>query len=114
MLTIYGARYKKDKKQKLIETFKNFETLKSLKPKPMVLPKEFQKYFVNESLIDVVNAVDFSLENERNVIIVGREESGISQIVRWCVKYFYFKKNNGKKSNGAIFIYALKIFNVLI
>ena len=104
LLTIYGARYKKDKKQKLIETFEKFETLKPLKPEPMVLPKEFQKCFVNKSLIEVVNAVDFSLENERNVIIVGKEESGITQIARWCADYYYSKKNNGKKSNGAFYL----------
>ena len=104
LLTIYGARYKKEKKQKLIETFQDFETLKTLKPKPMTLPEKFSKCFQNKSLIEVVNAVDFSLENERNVIIVGREESGITQIARWCAEYFYSKKNEGKKSNGAFYL----------
>jgi midasin (ATPase involved in ribosome maturation) len=104
LLTIYGARYKKDKKEELIKNFKNYDTLKTLKPEEMILPKEFHKCFKNKSLIEVVNAVDFSLENERNVIIVGKEESGITQIARWCAEYFYSKKNNGKKSNGAFYL----------
>ena len=104
LLTIYGARYKKDKKQKLIETFKEFNTLKLLQPEKMDLPKQFHKCFKNKSLIDVVNAVEFSLDNERNVIIVGREESGITQIARWCAEYFYSKKNDGKKSEGSFYL----------
>ena len=104
LLTIYGARYKKEKRKKLIETFNDFETLKDLKPEPLIMPKEFQKCFENKSLVDVVNAVDFSLENERNVIIVGKEESGITQIARWCAEYFYSKKNKGQKSSGAFYL----------
>jgi midasin (ATPase involved in ribosome maturation) len=113
LLTIYGARYKKEKRKKLIETFNDFETLKDLKPKPLIMPEEFQKCFENKSLVDVVNAVDFSLENERNVIIVGKEESGITQIARWCAEYFYSKKIK-VKNQVELFIYVLKIFNVLI
>ncbi len=104
LLTIYGARYKKEKKKKLIETFKNFETLKSLKPEKLELPKEFEKCFINDSLIEVVREVEFSLDNERNVIIVGKDEDGITQIARWCAQYFYGKKNNGKKSEGGFYL----------
>jgi len=104
LLTIYGARYKRNKKEKLIESFKKFHTLKDLKPDEMKLPKEFEKCFENKSLIEVVREVEFSLDNERNVIIVGKEESGITQIARWCAQYFYGKKNEGKKTEGGFYL----------
>ena len=104
LLTIYGARYKRDKKEKLIQSFKIFDSLKDLKPDKMELPKEFEKCFENQSLIEVIREVEFSLDNERNVIIVGKEESGITQIARWCAQYFYGKKNEWKKSEGGFYL----------
>ena len=70
----------------------------------MELPKEFEKCFENQSLIEVIREVEFSLDNERNVIIVGKEESGITQIARWCAQYFYGKKNEWKKSEGGFYL----------
>jgi hypothetical protein len=114
LLTIYGARYKRDKKEKLIQSFKIFDSLKDLKPDKMELPKEFEKCFENQSLIEVIREVEFSLDNERNVIIVGKEESGITQIARWCAQYFYGKKKMNGKNLKEDFTFVQKIFNVLI
>ena len=46
------------------------ETLKALKSKSLELSKEFERCFINNSLIEVVREVEFLLDNERNVIIV--------------------------------------------
>ena len=48
------------------------------------MPKNFPKCYKNDSLIQTVNSVLLALNNKRNVIIVGDNESGLTQIAEWC------------------------------
>jgi len=84
IMTIYGGRFKEDIKEKLKRKLKNYETLKYIKDEINYLPKNFPKCFKNTSLIRTVNYVLLSLRNKRNVIIVGNNESGLTQIAEWC------------------------------
>ena len=94
IMTVYGARYQKNMKEKLKKKLKNYNTLSKLKPSPLALPKEFPNCFANNNLCDTVSSVIFSLTNKRHSIIVGEEESGITQVARWCADYFNKITNN--------------------
>ena len=59
--------------------------------------------FSNNNLCETVSSVLFSLSNQRHAIIVGEDESGITQVARWCAECFnrmtseennYSAKNN--------------------
>ena len=94
IMTVYGARYKRDMKEKLKSKLKKYKTLSNLKPSSLSLPKEFPHCFPNVSLIETVSSVLFSLTNERHSIIVGEDESGITQVARWCADCFNKMMNN--------------------
>jgi len=88
IMTVYGARYQKNMKNKLKIKLKDYQTLKNLKPSPLKLPEEFPHCYSNDNLCEAVSSVLFSLTNERNAIIVGEDESGITQVARWCAECF--------------------------
>ena len=75
-------------KEKLKEKLKNYKTLKTLQPSKLSLPEEFPACYSNNNLCEAVSSVLFSLRNERNAIIVGEDESGITQVAKWCAECF--------------------------
>ena len=90
IMTIYGARYQKHLKNLLKEKLKSdkYQYLKSLTPSNLELDKEFPHCYKNNNLCEAVSAVLFSLKNERHAILVGEDESGITQVARWCAECF--------------------------
>ena len=88
IMTIYGGRFRQDKKEKLKEKMNKYVTLKELKKEKKFLPENFPKCFVNDALIQTVTSVILALRNKRNVMIVGNDESGLTQIAEWCSRYF--------------------------
>ena len=66
IMTVYGARYTKEKKNKLREKLKSYKTLKNLRPSELSLPKEFPHCYSNKNLCEVVFSVLSSLKNERH------------------------------------------------
>ena len=99
IMTVYGARYTKEKKKKLKKKLEDYPTLKNLKPSELSLPKEFPYCFSNKNLCEVVYSVLFSLKNERHSIIAGNDESGITQVARWCAECFNRMNNKLEKQN---------------
>ena len=97
IMTVYGARYPKKIKEKLKLKLKEYDTLKNCKPSSLSLPKEFPHCFPNNNLCETVSSVLFSLNNERHAIIVGEDESGITQVAKWCAKCFNDMKKKMKK-----------------
>jgi len=88
IMTIYGGRFKQNKKDELEKKMKNYVTLKNIKNSSNNLPKDFPKCFINEALIQTVQSVLLALKNKRNVIIVGNDETGLTQVAQWCSEYF--------------------------
>ena len=106
----------KIKKKKLKLKLLKFEALKNLYPDTLELPEKFTKYFKcfkNDSLVQTVKSVLLALRNKRNVIIVGNDETGLTQIAEWCSQYFN-KELSSKKKMKLLFVFAQKIWNVLI
>ena len=103
-MTVYGARYPKKMKEKLKEKLKKYKTLKTLQPSKLTLPEEFPSCYSNNNLCEAVSSILFSLRNERNAIIVGEDESGITQVARWCAECFNKminkNENSEKKENN--------------
>jgi len=99
IMTIYGARYQKKMKNQLKEELKKYKTLRNLKPSPLLLPEEFPYCFSNDSLCETVSSVLFSLRNERHSLIIGEDESGITQVARWCAECFNKIKYNENQAS---------------
>ena len=82
------------KKKKIVENYMSkYPNLRNLKKQKLKISENFPDCYENKNLIETSNAVLFSLKNKRNVIIVGRDESGLTTIARWCAKCF-IKNNN--------------------
>jgi hypothetical protein len=88
LMSIYFARYPKVLKHDLKQKLNNYKKLSEIKPSKLALPKEFPQCYSNKNLIEAVSSIIFSLNNKRNVIIVGDDESGLTQVARWSAKCF--------------------------
>ena len=110
-MTIYGERFRQEKKEKL--KLNNFDSLKSLKPDINSFPDKFPKCFTNNALVQTVKSVLLVLRNKRNVIIVGNDESGLTQIVEWC-SYYFNKELLSKNLMKSSFVFTPKTWNALI
>ena len=98
-MTIYGGRFRQEIKEKLKDKLKAFNILKesdNKNNKDNILPDKFPECFINDSLIHTVKSVLLALRNKRNVIIVGNDESGLTQIAEWCSIYFNKKKKKNR------------------
>ena len=84
LMTVYGGRYKKNKKELFKLKFKKFKFLSDIKPSLNELPNGFSECFKNNELVETVKSVLLSLNNKRNVLIVGKNESGLTQLAEWC------------------------------
>ena len=94
IMNVYGARYPKNEKEKMKLILNKYENLKEKENITIDLPKDFPKCFKNNNLIQTVNSILFSLNNHRHIIIVGEEESGITQIARWSAEFFSKNEKN--------------------
>ena len=88
IMTIYGGRFREDKKEKLKLKLNRIEYLKYQNPEKESLPENFPNCYSNSALIYTVKSVLLALRNKRNVIIVGNNESGLTQVAEWCSYYF--------------------------
>ena len=107
IMTIYGGRFRQDKKEKLKMKLKNFDSLLNLKEESKSLPDNFPKCFINNALIQTVKSVLLALRNKRNVIITGNDESGLTQVAEWCSQYFNQEKEI-KKTNESFICFCTK------
>ena len=91
-----GQDIKKKLKDQLKKKLKKYKTLENLSPSPNKLPEDFPHCYKNDNLCEAVSSVLFSLTNERHAIIVGEDESGITQVARWCAECFNKMMNKDK------------------
>ena len=115
LVNLYGARFRKKHRQKLIDLFKEFPSFRDLKPKKIKISEEFPFFphcFINESLENALKSIFFSLKNGRSVIITGDQESGLTQIARWCGKCFYKMTHNGEENEEECFAICTSIIQV--
>ena len=87
IMTIYGGRFRKEGKQKIKDILEKYNYITKNINKDN-FPENFPECFINDALIQTVKNVLLALRNERNVIIVGDDESGLTQIAEWCSQYF--------------------------
>jgi len=109
IMTIYGGRFRQNKKDKLKLKLKSeqYQTLKVLTENNEPLPDNFPKCFINDALIQTVKSVLLALRNKRNVIIVGNDESGLTQVAEWCSLYFN-KEIKSKKIDESFICFCTK------
>ena len=77
------------------EKYKNLNIKLNTKLK---LPDNFPICYENKNLTQAIDSILFSLNNQRHVIIVGEEGSGITQIARWSAEIFSKTINSGEKN----------------
>lgn len=86
IMTIYGGRFHQNRKDKLKLKLKSsdYPSLNNLAEDRKSLQNDFPTCFKIESLVQTVKAVLLALRNKRKVIIVGSDESGLTQVAEWC------------------------------
>ena len=103
IMIIYGGRYEKDKKKEIENILKEkYKTIYGCKNenKDYKIPKIFEnKFFKNNSLIEVIKSIDFSFRNQRHVILTGKKGNGKTIIAKTYSKY-YNNLNEKKKNNN--------------
>ena len=97
-MTIYGARYNKNLREKLTGLLRIYKSFKSIKPDKLIIPDNFPSCFQNDSLLEAIKSIKFSLDNNRSVIISGEEGNGKTQLALWFAEW-YIKQNNIDKDN---------------
>lgn len=98
IMTIYGARYKRSLKEKLNKVLRKYTSFKNTQPDKLIIPPNFPKCFQNNSLLQAIKSIKFSLDNNRHVIISGNEGAGKTQLALWFAEW-YGKEKKIKKSN---------------
>ena len=94
IMTIYGGRYRKninkekDPESQLKKIIESYGITKEKNEKIRTILNEFKYCYINENLIKVVNSILICLKNKQNIILLGNNESGLTQIAEWCAKYF--------------------------
>ena len=112
VMTIYGARYQKEKKSLLLNTLLEFGSFKKYQKESEKNHKDF-KYvfngnefpfcFHNKNLENALKSVFFSFRMKRHVILAGEEGCGLTQIARLIAEchnknlYNDNNKNNEKE-----------------
>ena len=96
IMTVYGGRYRKNEKEELIRLIKSYGIKKKSKVEITKIAKKFNYCYINNSLLDAINSIFICLKNNQNVILLGNNESGLTQIAEWCAEYFNskFTENN--------------------
>ena len=98
VMTIYGSRYEKDKKDKLINLLRTFDSFKTIKEEIIEIPQKFPNCFKNDSLLKAIKYIKFSLDNNRHIIISGNEGSGKTQLALWFAEWYINEKNLDKSN----------------
>lgn len=88
IMTIYGARYKENKKEELRKLLLCYSGFKNLDKKQFIYPKEFPNCFKNDSLSSALKSVLFSFKNKRHVLLFSDNGAGVTQIAKWISQYF--------------------------
>ncbi len=74
IMNVYGARFTKKEKEIMKLILEKYPNLKNIKEEEKKLPENFPDCFINENLIQAIDSILFSLNNQRHVIIIGEEE----------------------------------------
>lgn len=104
VMTIYGARYERNLKEKLEQLLRSYKSFKDVKPEKLSIPPNFPSCFVNETLLQAIKSIKFSLENNRHVIISGKEGSGKTQLALWFAEWYTKEKKLEKKIFFIVFV----------
>ncbi|KAK8895427.1 hypothetical protein M9Y10_023891 [Tritrichomonas musculus] len=111
VMTIYGARYQKEKKFLLTETLLSFESFKKYQLKSIENKinfkyvfngVEFPDCYHNKNLADALQSVFISFKMNRHVILAGEEGCGLTKIAR-LISQCHNMKLNDEKSNKEYF-----------
>ncbi|KAH0800171.1 Dynein heavy chain, cytoplasmic [Histomonas meleagridis] len=97
IMTIYGARYKKQLREKLKETLRNYPLLNQKQNNEFIYPNDFPECFHNESLSIELKSIIFSFNNNRHVILTGLKGCGKTQLAKWVSEWYDKKHKNQNK-----------------
>ena len=98
IMTIYGARYQKNLKQKLIELLRKYDSFKDIQSEEFKIPNNFPNCFQNKSFLEAVKSIKFSIDNDRHVIISGIDGTGKTQLALWFAEWFGKEKQINKSN----------------
>ena len=78
---------------------KNIIVFKLLTNSKLKIPINFPKFDNNEVIINIISSILFSFENQRHVIITGKEGNGKTQLAKWISEYWNNKNNENEEDD---------------
>jgi MoxR-like ATPase len=88
-MTFYGMHYPREVREQMTNLLcDKYSSLYSDTPNDFQIPKTFPHCFHNPSLIEAVCHILFAFDNHRNVLLVGEEGCGLTQVARWIAEYY--------------------------
>jgi hypothetical protein len=88
IMTFYGMRYPDKIRKLLIGLLQEKYPSLYFQPLAFSIPQKFPRCFQNSSLIRIVKFILTSFENKKNVLLIGKEGSGLTQIARWTAEFY--------------------------
>ena len=89
ILIIYGARYRKEKKEEMIKVLRKPESyFEKLNLPKWEIPKDFPNCYPTKSLCEAISSLLFSFKNGRHAIISGMPGCGKTKLARWFSEYY--------------------------
>jgi midasin (ATPase involved in ribosome maturation) len=88
IMTFYGMRYPKGIRQQIIDILHREFLVLFQTPTPFEIPADFPKCYHNPTLANALKHIFFAFDNQRSVLLVGEEGSGLTQIARWAADYY--------------------------
>ena len=104
LIVFFGFRYIGKELNHLLEIIKiNYICINKDLNDIVSLPEDFPKCYSNPSLRKAFYFANIAKNNQRHLLIVGKEGSGITQISKWFASYFTPKE---KRNENFLFIFS--------
>ena len=105
IMILYGAKYKNKEREEIKKILNNFPNLIKDYKEDLTLPKGFlhDSCYENKQLTQAVKSMEFSFNNFRNILLMGDEGDGITQLSLWFSEWYIREKCKEENVHDLIF-----------
>ena len=107
IMILYGAKYKNEEREEIKKIINQpkYKNLTKDYSENLNLPKGFlnPNIFNNKRLAETVKSMEFSFNNSRNVLLIGDEGDGTTQLALWFSEWYIREKIKEKDIKDFIF-----------
>jgi MoxR-like ATPase len=101
VMTFYGMRYPSDIRESIVKDLRSKYPALHCQSEPYEMPARYPSCFHNKVIQNAVKHILSAFENQRNVLLIGKEGSGLTQIARWSAEYYSGLRDQKQQSNSS-------------